>query len=315
MNRGLSIQIASLIIGTVLIGQAFGEGPELVLNITGAEYVDSVNKWYAPINSPLIFDLSNSIPTSQETWFIHYAWGFGDSHWYHEADYVDYSYIPPEGVWYKEGDCAFERCTVGDFPEKAPIGGYIDGKHGHMYTQTGQYQVALAVTEYDPVNGVPGDSTTEVITIVIVDVSISGGVDPTTLIAVNDDDDNNNLVVDCAMSEFSVTGEDDLVAISAGLSPAAYCSGVGYIRLSIVNLGGYLEEELFLWSTATKSNRYLPCGRLNDIFHREWQPQSLPSQPMYVEAVSTAGSMRCVQIQYYVNDTLLVSKMAGFTIN
>jgi len=73
----------------------------------------------------------------------------------------------------------------------------------------------LTVTEYNAINGAPGSSVMKVIIIVVVDVSISGGVNPTTLIGVNNDDDNNNQVADNNINEFNVTNENNLLTISA----------------------------------------------------------------------------------------------------
>ena len=308
MNR--KSQVYSVVAGMLFACAAYADGqlPHLVFDMSGmgsVYYVPTADKYFASVGTQIEFDLSSSFDPdggdgaglSTYNYITIWDWDFGDGCSYSEGIY----YMNGELTWGQSGD------IEGD--EYEPF-----GVHVHTYDSPGEYTVTFKVYDDDNPDYIPpGDPNQVSITLVVVGLSVSGS-GSNTMIAVNNDDDNSNQVLDNATGEYSIDGEDDLVSLSVGLSPADKVSGVGFMRVSIVDAGAYLEDELYIWSTQTKGNQYIPQGRYN-LFYQDWAPQNLPPQPMWVEADSMASDQRFVKVEYYVNGTDQVAwEVSPFTI-
>ena len=90
------------------------------------------------------------------------------------------------------------------------------------------------------------------------DLDISGvsdedEVNPGGFICVNDDDDNNNGTPDKDETG-TVSGEDDLVAISLSYAPSTLYPG--YVELKITNQNNNIK----VWSNSNKGTKVVPDG-------------------------------------------------------
>jgi hypothetical protein len=150
---------------------------------------------------------------------------------------------------------------------------------------TGRYQVWAEAW-----NDVPSyDSDWAYVYVFLMDLDISGvndedEEDPGEYICVNDDDDNNNGTPDKDETG-TVSGEDDLVAISLSYEPSNL--DPGYIELKIP-----YSDSIKVWSSSEKGTLVLD----KDHRYKRWQVGSQPST-LWVEGYST-GTLQQLWLGY-----------------
>jgi hypothetical protein len=184
-----------------------------------------------------------------------------------------------------------ETCSSSDFDGVTTTTFHYVGD-SHVRVEVFDRDASCCCEEEDPPPpgcGSKWEDMTKDIVVVRADLVMNGlgeeaEEDPGAYVGLNNDDDNENCAIDSSETA-TVTGEDDLVAISLSVSPAQNEGQVRLIRSS---------EKIKVWDSPTKGTGHLviPDGE-ND--YKIWDISSYPST-LYVEGVSRSLSLGDVEL-------------------
>jgi hypothetical protein len=246
-----------------------GDYPHARMSLSGVYTADNY-AWYVSAGNSLDMNAS-SYGGSQNP---DYSWDSDSSEVHRLPDWT-------HGIKKWQWDWHFDGSDTWDYTEDvfnppAGDGGNINGATSHPYTNAGQYNLRLKVTDDDAYEGLGGDKAAQIMYKVNV-VSVGLGAQR-SYVGVNNDDDDEDGKMD-KHDGGTQSAENDLVKIMLLVDTP---ESTDKVKLSVSPSEDHTRIKI--WSDHDKQNLIIPD---NGKYYRTWPASSVPTE-LWVEAKSAS---------------------------